>query len=807
MSGDAEPVPVELPSEWNPAIQSLVRSLDEARYFQGSLVVVHGPPGVGKTRLIHGALREAHVSTRRVRQTFLEPRDTESPYKAVLSLARWAAKLEEIGPALDTGSLVLMPLIRSLVSGPESSLGRRPESDTPGTRSPASSGYQHLVSDLEFYKRGVEAWGERSRFLHEIGWLILDAAARRHIVWIVESAQNLDASSLTVVRYLAACLDESPLVMWLNVDTSEDGRLPEAIAGIVDRPRTRAVEVPRLSRAGVVEVLSRKYPGQAVPDRVVDSILKESSGLLVTVEQLAADPSIVRGLSSRGSGESTDVLAVLLRHIDHLSPSARGLLEPLAVAGEQVTLDHAIRLAGRSEAEVQNDLNSLVSTGLLLELGPGEYLFRITALPGEIESRLPDERLRELHRAAAEALAESSSEIGEKLFDLADHWRKAEDWDPAARASLEAARFSSDNFAPEGGLLHAQRALDATRRLSSPHADQEAEALIEKGRALYDLGRLHESLEALREAVRMIPATAEGWPSRARALFYLARALSSIGRPQEAFEVVEEASSALAEVNDSRARLMLHQVIGVALMMTDQNREAVDHFRSMLSIAEKLGDAREVSYAQKNLSAVLLALDPHDEEGWTLVDAAIDHHTRTNNFAGLAAGFLNRSITKLQLEDTDGALKDLAHSREAAELAHAPLLIATATLQEATVRMGRSEIERADGLLKALGPWMPAMEEPSVRVSFYLLNGRVAEAQHRTDEAEKLYEEATLIAEPGGESPLLWECRLRQAALAKRMGATERYRHLRETLPSREQIGKVAPALAPLRAALEAPSA
>ena len=804
VAASAAPGSDGLPSEWNSAIESLVQSLEAARNFQGSLVVVHGSPGIGKIRLIDKALARARIPDRRIRRTFLEPQDAENPYNAILSLARWAARLEEIAPAMDSGSLVLAPFMRAIASdagGP--GVGRVAAHGQDPNRSPASE-YQRLLADLEFYKRGVEAWGERSRFLHEVGWMILDAAARRHIVWILEAAQFVDPHSLAVIRYLASCLDENPLVMWLGVDSLEDGQLPKALASLLDGPQSRSLAVPRLSREGVTEVLGWKCPTQVLSDRVVDSVLKESRGLLLAVEQLASDPHLLQSSSPPPADEGTDALGIGLRKLDELPPSARDLAERLAVMAGWTSLEIATRLARRDESAVRNDLRSLVTAGLLLQQESDHYCFRLTGLPGEIEARLPAGRSRELHREAAEALEALPSGSEERIFALAQHWRKAEVWEGAARTSLVAARFSSDSFAPEGGLLYAQRALDAARLRPDRQPLLEAEALVEQGRALYDLGRLRESQVALKEAVTLIGAGPRLWPFRARALFYLARALSSLGRPQEAFEVVQEASTALVQVDDARVRLMLHQVIGVAFMMSDQNREAVEHFRSMLSLAQTLGDAREISYAQKNLSAVLLALDPHDEEGWRLVNSALEHHTRTNNFAGLAAGYLNRGLAKLDLKDPEGALQDFARSRQAAELAHAPLLLASATLQEVPLLLDRLDFDRAERLLRALTPWMPAMEEPWARVSFSLLMARVAEARHLPEEADRLYGEATLLAEPGGESPALWECRLRRAALAKRQGALERFQRLRETLPSLEEIEKVAPALVVLREDLEA---
>ena len=802
-AGPAAPGATGLPSEWGPTVDALVRSLDEARYFRGSLVVVHGPVGVGKSRLIDAALAQALVPNRRIRRTFLEARDVENPYKAVLSLAGWASKLEESAPTVDSGSLVLAPFIRAIAAGPAGPTPEPPSAGRATASRPQPPEYERLVADLEFYKRGVEAWGERSRFLHEVGWMILDAAARRHVVWIVESAQFLDPNSLTVLRYLAACLEENPLVIWLNVDSTEDGVVPKPLASLLDTPSGRCVAVPRLSRTAITEVLARKHPGQVVPPRLVDVVLVESHGLLLTAEQLASDPRVWGSSTVPAPDVTPGVLGLVLRKLDGLPAAQRELVDRLAIVGGALSVETATRLVHTDEASVRADLTALVAAGILLEQDQGQYSFRLTGLAGEIESQLAPERARSLHREVAETLESSPPGFDEQIFDLAQHWRKAEAWDRASRACLTAARFSSDSFAPEGGLLYAQRALEAARASSPRDPSLEAEALVEQGRALYDLGRLRDSVAALREALTLIGDHPAAWPARARGLFYLARALSSLHLPQEALEIVEEASNALGQVADARARLMLHQVIGVAFMMSDQNREAVGHFRAMLELAEKAGDGREVAYAQKNLSAVLLTLDPHDAEGWRLVDAAIEHHTKTNNFAGLAAGYLNRSVTRFELKNSEGALRDLARSRQAAEQAHAPLILVMATLQEVTILLNRMAFRRAEELLKALAPWMPAMEDPSTRQSYVLLLGRVAEAQGRSDEAERFYEEATLLAEPGGESPALWESRLRRAALAKRSGALDRYRRLREGLPTAEQLARSAPALVPLRTDLD----
>jgi tetratricopeptide (TPR) repeat protein len=804
-AADAVDIPAGLPTSWNPAIESLVRSLDEARYFRGSLIVVHGPPGIGKSRLIGGALAQARVSHRRIRRTFLERRDAESPYKAILSLARWAAKLEEIAPGLDSGALVLAPFVRAFATADAAARANRVANGGETAVKPPGSRYERLFEDLEFYKRGVEAWGERSRFLHEVGWMILDASARRHVVWIVESAQYLDPHSLSLIRYLAGCLDESPLVMWLNVDTPADGRLPPAIAALVDGHRRRAVEVDRLTRGGVAEILGWKHPGRAFPNRVVESILEESRGLLLSVEQLASDPAVLRPGAPGPVGASADALAVALRSYEGLPATSRHLIEKLSVAGESTSLEMAARLAKRPDPEVRETLVSLVGARLMLEQDPDQYFFRLTALPEEIAARLPPERLRAIHREVAEALEATASGPEDLLFDLAEHWRRAEAWENAARVALSAARFSSDSFAPEGGLLQAQRALDAYRHLAEPRPAREAEALVEMGRALYDLGRLHESVTQLREALVLLGSGPDAWPLRASALFYLARALSSLAQPKEALEVCTEASSALAKIADDRSRLMLHQVIGVAFMMTNQNAEAAEHFRAMLSIARALRDPREISYAQKNLSAVLLSLNPQDAEGWRLVDAALEHHRRAQNFAGMAAGYLNRGLAKLDLKDEDGALPDFARSREAAELAHAPLLVTSATLEEAKALLRRSDLDRAEALLRQVAPWIPAMEDPSCRISFTLLAGRIAEARERWDEAERLYAEATGIAEPGGDTAELWESRLRRAALRKRLGDGEGFERLRGSLPSRETVERSAPALVALCAEIEGP--
>lgn len=778
-------------------VEELRRDLKSAGGGQGSFTVLTGDSGVGKFDVMDAALDRQGIDLNHIHVIRASREETDRPFSGIAPLVRRAAQIPHARSTTVESSLFLTPLLR----GPTGTSGAISRSSslhrsgiasdlrTPGLGSTPGT-YQDLLADLEFYKRGVEAWGDRSRFIHEVGEAILQLAEESLTVLLFDDGQFLDTHSWAVLRYLSERLESAPLVVWVAVDLSPGGTLPPHVEGLLGVPQVRHLVVPPLSRQGVEQLIGRWVPRSAVSPQFVDLVLHASRGMPQSVEQLVRGRQGAAARLMSSVEEPEDVVDLAQTRVRRLPQGARDVISRVSLLGPSFTSDLARSVVEGSIPELRGSLSYLVREGFLRQEPDGAFSFSVHQLSDRLRDDLPANTRRKLHRKIAESLETSTLPSSEDTLALADHWYEAGDWEHAARANLEATRLACDTYAPDSALRYADRVLEALGHMDSPPAALWGEVLTEKGRALYDLDRLKEARKTLELALKKVGSRPEDWPLRARALFHLARTLGGLGKGEETFALVKEASAGLDATQDLRGRLMLHQVVGVSLMMIGENAAAAKHFREMLRLAEAMDEPREKAYAEKNLSAVLLSMDPHDAEGMALVQAALAYHTRTKNYAGLAAGYFNRGLTYLDLKQEDTALADMARSKEAGEKAHAPSLVASAVLQAASIHMGRGETAAALADLDGAEPWIGAVEGPWARVSYALLRGQGAEARGDLTEAGRLYERALQEAEVGGAPSDTWEPRLRRAHVAERMGRPEVAHRLFSELPPEREIIK-----------------
>ncbi len=785
-------------------------SIQRTRNGEGSLLVLAGRVGVGKASLLEEALEALQVPEEEVTRVRLEPSDEARPFHAISPLLIRAVGATRYRVHQVQSSLFLSPLVPDSqgalepvgaeVRAPERARGENvPDLHEGRSRPPSeepSDAHERLLKDLEFYKRGVEAWGDRSRFIHEVGEAIHLLAKSHDVIWIVENAQHLDPHSHAVLRYLVDRLADSRLGIWLTLDQEEEDEVPEPLRILLESPQARLLWVPPLSQEEMAAFLPRIVPPEHLTPQLVEEVYEASGGLPMLVEQMLKDRDWRQPLTRPlPQGRSTE--AILLGRIRRLDPVSRRHLEELSVLGIEFDFELALSMLATPEEEAAEILEGLVRKGFLRELEGERYSFVLETLPSILESGLPPGGKERVHARAASALEKGSRvEPDLRTYRVAEQWLRARDWPRAAEANRLAASTALDRYAPDLALKYAEDAWTAARSLAPSDPAVEGTILTEKGRALHDLQRLHEAEEVLRQALERIPRDRAHWPARSRALFHLARTLGAMGRAQEALPLTQEAARGFELEGDARGQLMLHQVVGVSLMMVGKNKEAAEHFREQLRLANTLREEREVAYAKKNLSAVLLAEDPRDPEGEQLVEEALRYHARTHNYAGLAAGHLNRGLNHLARNEPERALEEFRRSREAGEKARAPLLVGSSSVEEARLCLESGKVEEAERALQVLEPFAPALEDPYTRIHFPALEGEVAETRGDLVRARDFYGKALEEARRAGAPPDVWESTLRVARVLRRLGDGPEAARLRATLPPLPEIEAKDPSLA-----------
>jgi DNA-binding NarL/FixJ family response regulator len=437
-------------------IAELTDAFERARKGSGSLVLLAGEAGVGKSSLA----REAADAS---------------------GSALWGAASEgataAYGPVVDA--------LRSRL---------RTE---PGALAECGPLLPHLALLLpELGEPAAES--DRATIFESIRCALAHLGAEEPAVVVLDDLQWSDDTTLELLAALAEPLRQMPALVVAAYRTdglSREHRLRWLRNELRRGGNLRELTLEPLDRDGVAELLAELLPEAPSPslvrtvhDRTMGSpfFVRELVAALEVRDSLRAGP---RGLELAEHDEvpiPDSIREAVLVGTSDLSPAARDAAEAAAVIGQRVDLELA---TGFAPADA---LAELLETGLLEEGDRRQASFRHALAQEALYAEVPWMRRRDLHRRLAEALETR----GGSSLEIATHWLGAGE-EARAREALVAAGRESES-------LHAYRdAARAARQALELGFDEEAEELRETltrcGHCAELTGDLSEAAKAWRE--------------------------------------------------------------------------------------------------------------------------------------------------------------------------------------------------------------------------------------------------------------------------------------------------------------------
>ncbi len=425
-------------------LEAVRLGLDRSCAGEGSLVLIEGPAGVGKTEL----LREARVAAERVGVAPLQARSSELEQPFAFGVLRQ----------------LLEPVINELPPGAEVFAGAA----YPAARLFKSDEQRSRGDDL-----GFEA-------LHSLYWLMVNLADRGPLLVLVDDCQWADSDSLRFLSYLAQRIEGLPIAMVLA------GRPPESAesevgplwAQVASRPSAIALYPRPLSQSASV-ALARERLGAEADEDFCRACHTATGGNPLFLRELLGGLDAAGVVPSAAAASEVQAVgpAVVSRFVLHrlagLGPSATELARSVAVLGDDSELQLAARVSGLSQEAARESADDLVRADIF---GDGERLrFDHPIVRAALyEDLAPGER-HARHAAVAQALAAAGAEPER----VTAHLLLTTPTGDQRRVQIlrSAAVGAAHRGSPQAAAARLRRALD-----ESPSEQERAEILADLGR-------------------------------------------------------------------------------------------------------------------------------------------------------------------------------------------------------------------------------------------------------------------------------------------------------------------------------------
>lgn len=474
-----------------PEVTFLRKQVTETAAGHGSVVILSGEAGVGKTRLVEAAAAGATAQGFRVLWGRAESEQERVPYGLICGALAWYLDSASPSHQAEVASLVsglaphLWPL---LFANEELTLGPDP-AETPELR--------------------------QSLFLARLVRLFADLASEQPLLVCLEDLHRADSSSLAVLGRLAQRNREAPLMVLATArpEGGDDGHaalVRQSLQELHRHDHVHLRDVGPLGASDLRALVASCFPREALSAELLDSIHKKSGGVPLYAVQFL-EFLIERGViyQERGlwvgrrleEGDMPDsVRSAIRRRIESLGPEERELLSLAAAQGDRFEGALVAKALSQPVARTLRQLAELGPRTRLVKSDGRGFRFAHPVLTEIFYQLLPESKRRHIHLRLAYTL---ERERPDQVEDLAHHLYQAGLYSRALPCLLAAAQRAREAHAYREArllLIQAQTAREALDGRAPGGSD--LEILLNLAEVEERLGDPERSLELSRQAIR-----------------------------------------------------------------------------------------------------------------------------------------------------------------------------------------------------------------------------------------------------------------------------------------------------------------
>jgi class 3 adenylate cyclase/tetratricopeptide (TPR) repeat protein len=552
-----------------------------SRKGEGQVVLLSGPAGIGKSRML-GAVSECVADSQHYRLRY-----QCSPYHSNIAFYPTIRQLElAAGFVSSDGIADKLDKLERLLSLSAADVDAVAPLFATLLSLPAEDRYGPLtLSSQQLRERIIAALIEQ----------LVSLARQRPVLFLLEDAHWIDPSTEALIGETITAIAGAAVLILIT-------HRPEFSSPWSGQSHLTSLSLSHFSRAHSAQLV-RTIAGGRFGARMVETIAERAGGIPLYVEELTKS-LLESGGDSGAIHIPTTLQASLLARLDRLG-EAKQIAQVGAVIGREFSHDLLAAVAGPDAGRLNDAIDRLLRSELLSRTGGAaapRYVFKHALIQDAAYDSLLRERQRELHGRVAAALTNAGGDSGERAAEIAAHLQRSGQDIEAACAFTRAGDRARSLFANQEALTYFTTALDLWR--THPDEDSDGSHKLALGNRLAALLMLvgdYRQAESLSRKIVDEASVGAQPKERAHMLGRLGRALYMRGLNDQARKALREALELAETADDDARRAAVHRDLGDVEFTSGTLPAAVDAYEKGRQIAESIGDHAGVAAAHTML--------------------------------------------------------------------------------------------------------------------------------------------------------------------------------------------------------------
>lgn len=460
-------------------LSRLAKIFDEVKLGKGTLVMVEGEAGIGKTRFtteMRGIPQFEDFTFLWGRCLYFKDTDIYLPFKEMFNQYKdhLSQREGEMSSPFPIGD-VFSP------KGEMAEDSVSEESFVPMSLIPAEVGLEEEEEEEEgMVVEGLLRFDKLSQFIFNI-------SQHGPLCLLIDDLHWADPPSLQLLQYLSQKIKDQPIMivctyrpedLFWGGDNSHP--LAEALKRLNRDRLYYPVKLKRLSRDEVETMVRNILSVEDVPQKFLELVYNRTMGNPFFVEEViyslmergiidTSSPDWFRDLDLKKISLPTTLKDVILRRVHWLKPVSIKVIRFASVTGESFNYEIIKEALDLSDEAVIEALEELTHAKFINESDEEEhYEFENPVIQEVIYSELNHSRRRFLHSKLAKVLESRFAETPQEWGNIAVHFYKGKDYENALKYLTRASSYYQ-HISPHRALEYLHMVLDCIERL--PQSD------------------------------------------------------------------------------------------------------------------------------------------------------------------------------------------------------------------------------------------------------------------------------------------------------------------------------------------------
>ncbi len=469
----------------------------------------------------------------------------------------------------------------------------------------------------------VDAKNKYENTLYALKLFFKILSLQKPVIMELDDAHWIDEDSKKFFESFISTITNNPIFIIISARYLKNGE--KFTFSVSEKITTQRIELSNFDKKTSMELIINKinelnkFNLKTIDEKLFNLIMEKTNGNPFYIEQIVSYLAEKKMLNNHGNLISSDmeipsnISTIIIARIDRLTEDIKETIKTASILGKEFFINILSKMLNNIDksinfARLRNIVNRSEKENIIVHIQELKYVFKHALIRETLYQIQLKQRLRKLHKLAADTIKEIYKEnLNSHYEDLAHHYEMAEEYKNAIGMLSKAISFAKKNFRNLKALQLVNKKINIYETKIGIEKKNDLKdyilTLLDKKYLLQLLGEITRAEETIKKAEQLSIEIKDLEISGKIALDY-ANLLKLKGNFKEALNYLNKAYEIFKKLDNKLLLGLTYLDLGIVNFWIGNTKKAFEYFNLELETFVSQNDDRRISEAYGNLGVM-----------------------------------------------------------------------------------------------------------------------------------------------------------------------------------------------------------